>query len=327
MAAYAFAVGSSSNDLSLIYDAIAGNLCRCTGYRPIIEAISRVTPLENDPLEQTKPELCNALAAISRDRSACFEFRDYQFFVPHSLPEALGLRAKFPQALLLAGGTDLGLIVSHNREKVPSVIYLGKVAELHAVEDLGNDVVFGSSVTYTQAFELLIRHYPHVQNYLTRIGSPQIRNMGTLGGNVGTASPIGDMLPIMLALGAQFRLRSGARGAREVAAEEFFIDYRRTVLAADEVIVAVRIPKPSPSSLFFVDKISKRRDQDVASVCGAYNLLMEGQSCGSFASRSAASQQRPSALTMSRMLLSAVRFVMKYRWGGREVVRGFPADK
>jgi xanthine dehydrogenase small subunit len=275
MAAYAFAVATRSNELSLIHDAIAGNLCRCTGYRPVIEAISRVAPLENDPLEQTESELCHALASVSRERTASFDYGDCRFFVPQSLPEALSLRSRFPDAQLLTGGTDLALIVSQKREKIPSIIYLGKVPELLAIEDLDNHLVFGSSVTYTQAFDPLICNYPHVRTYFTRIGSPQIRNLGTIGGNVGTASPVGDMLPMLLALGAQFRLTSQAHGEREIAAEDFFVDYRKTTLAADELITSIWIPKPSPGSLFFVDKISKRRDQDIASVCGAYNLVME----------------------------------------------------
>jgi xanthine dehydrogenase small subunit len=276
MAAYAFAVAARSNEVSLIHDAIAGNLCRCTGYRPIIEAISRVAPLENDPLEQAELELRDALASVSRERTACFDFGNRQFFVPQSLPEALSLRSRFPDAQLLTGGTDLALNISQKREKIPRVIYLGKIPELLAVEDLGNHLVFGSSVTYTQAFEPLISYYPHMRTYFTRIGSPQIRNLGTIGGNVGTASPIGDMLPILLALDAQFQLASQARGRREIAAKDFFVGYRKTGLAADELITAIRIPKPSQGSLLFVDKISKRRDQDIASVCAAYNLVMEG---------------------------------------------------
>ncbi|HEY7245227.1 MAG TPA: xanthine dehydrogenase small subunit [Xanthobacteraceae bacterium] len=276
MAAYAFAVSAPSNEISLIHDAIAGNLCRCTGYRPIIEAISRVAPLKNDPLEQSESELRDALAALSREGTACFDFPGCRFFVPQSLPDALFLRSRMPDARLLTGGTDLALMVSQKRERIPSVIYLGKVRELLAIEDIDNHLVLGSAVTYTQAFEPLIGHYPHLQAYFTRIGSPQIRNLGTIGGNIGTASPIGDMLPILLALGARLRLASHARGEREIAAEEFFVDYRRTALAGDELIVAIAIPKPSPGSLSFFDKISKRRDQDIASVCAAYNLVMEG---------------------------------------------------
>lgn len=276
MAAYAFAGVARSNGVSQIHDAIAGNLCRCTGYRPIVEAISRVAPLQNDPLAQTEPELREALASVSREGTTCFDLGDCRFFVPQSLPDALSLRSRFPDAYLLTGGTDLGLLVSQKRKKIPSVIYLGNVPQLLTVQDLGNHLVFGSSVTYTQAFEPLTRHYPHVRTYFMRIGSPQIRNVGTIGGNVGTASPIGDTLPMLLALGAQFRLASQARGERDIEAEEFFVDYHKTALAADELISAILIPKPSPGSLFFVDKISKRRDQDIASVCGAYNLVMEG---------------------------------------------------
>jgi xanthine dehydrogenase small subunit len=275
MSAYAFAAGGEPADLCLVHDALAGNLCRCTGYRPIVDAIVRSIPLENDPVDNNAPELRTVLTSMSRDRSACFEFGKDRFYVPRSLPEALQLRAENPQALLLAGGTDLGLLASQKRKKMPAVIYLGKVRELHCAEERKDDLIFGAGVTYSEAFDLLTKHYPNLKGYWTRIGSRQIRNVGTLGGNIGTASPIGDALPILLALDAQVRVCSAARGSYEITAEEFFIEYRKTALASDELIEAIRIPKSAPAALLFADKVSKRRDQDISAVCGAYFLTIE----------------------------------------------------
>ncbi len=275
MSAYAFAVSGEPAELPLIHDALAGNLCRCTGYRPIVEAVARVAPLAVDPIAQAPDDLSDAFAAVARERSVCFTHADRQFHAPRSLAEAAALRARLPQAQLLAGGTDLGLLASRQREPLPQIIYLGHVAELGRLDEQLDSLVIGAAVTYARAFDLLVKHYPQLRTYLTRLGSRQIRNMGTIGGNIGTASPIGDFLPVLLALDATIILHSAQRGTREIAADAYFTGYRKTVLAADEIIVSVAIPKPAAGALFFVDKISKRRDQDISSLCGAYRLIIE----------------------------------------------------
>ena len=273
MSAFAFAHSGEPPDLPRLHDALAGNLCRCTGYRPIVDAIISGLPLEQEP-EENGTALRDTLRKVSRVDSAQFQFGDHRFHAPSSLTEALALRAKYPQALILAGGTDLGLRASQKREKLPLVIYLGKVPELFRTETTPAELVIGAGATYTQALDLLASRFPQVRSYWTRIGSPPIRNMGTIGGNIGTASPIGDTLPILLGLGASIKLTS-ARASREIAIEDFFIGYRKTALASDELIELVRIPNISSGAVFFVDKISKRRDQDISSVCGAYCLQLE----------------------------------------------------
>jgi xanthine dehydrogenase small subunit len=170
----------------------------------------------------------------------------------------------------------LGLLVSRKRQHPPLVIHIGMVPELVQFEDRDHDVAFGAAVTYAKALDVLARYYPTLRTYLTRLGSSQIRNMGTLGGNLGTASPIGDMLPIFLALGATLRVGSHARGRREIAADNFFLAYRKTALEPDELIEAILVPKPAAGVSLFVDKISKRRDQDISTVCAAYRIVREG---------------------------------------------------
>lgn len=270
MAAYAFAVGGEPPETARIHDALAGNLCRCTGYRSIVEAIARVSPLPRDPVA----DAATPLAPLARASAAEFAAAGQRFDVPRSLAEALSLRAQFPSALLLAGGTDLGLLASRERAVIPHVIYLGRVAELTATEDGADAITVGAAVTYTAALDVLARHYPALERYLVRLGSRQIRNMGTIGGNLGTASPIGDFLPVLLALDARVRLVSAARGLREVKVGEFFTGYRRNAVAADELIAAVVLPKLDPDTVFFVDKISKRCDQDISALCAAYRLRM-----------------------------------------------------
>jgi len=268
MAAYAFAAGAEPPEPARIHDALAGNLCRCTGYRSIVEAIAGVSPLTQDTFDDAAVRF----APLTRTALAEFTTPGQRFDVPRTLAEALALRAQFPQALLLAGGTDLGLLVSRERTVIPHIIYLGRVVELGAMEESTDALTIGAAVTYTAALDTLVRHFPALDRYLVRLGSRQIRNMGTIGGNLGTASPIGDFLPVLLALDARIRLVSGARGARDLKAGEFFAGYRRNAVAADELIAAAVLPKLWPDSIFFVDKISKRYDQDISALCAAYHL-------------------------------------------------------
>jgi xanthine dehydrogenase small subunit len=183
------------------------------------------------------------------------------------------LRAAQPEAVLLAGGTDLGLLASHDRAPPASIIDIGRVAALRSVKETDRFVEVGAALPYADLLPIAERLWPSFARLLTRLGSRQIRSMGTLGGNLGTASPIGDTLPVLLALDAAVGLHS-QRGAREVPVDAFFEGYRRTVMAADEVITFVRLPKLAAGEMLFCDKVSKRRDQDIATVCGAYRLRL-----------------------------------------------------
>lgn len=258
MSAYAFAAGGETADLETIHDALAGNLCRCTGYRPIVEAMTRVAGLPVEP------------AAVAPDRAGSATF-DGTFHAPRSLAELLALRARHPQALLLAGATDLGLLASRSRKPPAALIHLAHVPQLTAVTQSEKEITIGAAASYAQAMPMLIASYPALKTYLARLGSRQIRTMGTLGGNIGTASPIGDMPPVLIALEARLKLAS-IRGTRELALEEFFLAYRKTALAADEIIQSITLPKLRPQEVFFCDKLSKRRDQDISTVAAGYRL-------------------------------------------------------
>ena len=276
MAAYAFATNGEPGEVARIHDALAGNLCRCTGYRSIVEAIARVSPLSRDPIEP----MVARLPAPAAPQSPCFETPGARFDAPRGLAEALALRARFPNAMVLAGGTDLGLLASRERVLIPHIIHLANVAELNAIDDGADALTLGAAVTYTQARDVLVENYPALERHLVRLGSRQIRNMGTIGGNLGTASPIGDFLPVLLALGAQIHIASAARGARHLDAAAFFTGYRRNALAADELIVAVVLPKLVAGAALFVDKISKRYDQDISAVCAACHIRIVDDTIG-----------------------------------------------
>jgi xanthine dehydrogenase small subunit len=276
MSTYAYAAEGGTAELPLIHDALAGNLCRCTGYRPIVQAVLDSLPLQPDPLDAEAPGLEDALAAVARNTAASFVDPDCAFYAPRSLAEALELRHRLPAARILAGGTDLGLLASQKRQTIPQIISLGAVDELRRWEESSSEITIGSSLSYDEAAKVLARLYPGLAVYLSRLGSRQIRNLGTIGGNIGTASPIGDFLPILLALSARIRLRSLTGGARELDADAYFIDYRETAIRPEELIETIVIPKLAGGEVFWADKISKRRDQDIATVCSAFLLALDG---------------------------------------------------
>jgi xanthine dehydrogenase small subunit len=259
MSALAYASSGGTAEPDAIHDALAGNLCRCTGYRPIVEAMTRIAGLNVEP---------PAPAVLSRTTSTAF---DSVFFAPRTLDELLSLRGDHPDALLLSGGTDLGLLASRARKPPKAVIHLGHVPELTAISATPDRITLGAAATYADAAPTLVEAFPALRPYLSRLGSRQIRNMGTIGGNIGTASPIGDMPPVLLALEASLTLVS-KRGTREIPLDEFFLDYRKTALAPDEIIRSISMPRLWEGETFHCDKVSKRRDQDISTVAGAYRV-------------------------------------------------------
>lgn len=261
MTAYAYAAGGEPADLETVHDALAGNLCRCTGYRPIVEAMMRIA---GAGVERASPPPARTTSAIFGG----------VFFAPRSLDELTSLRAKHPEALLLAGGTDLGLLAGRSRTPPKTVIHVAHVPELNVIEAGEEEITFGAAVTYARAMPILTDAFPALRPYLARLGSRQIRTLGTIGGNIGNASPIGDMPPALLALETRLKLVS-VRGTREVPLEEFFTGYRETALAPDEAIQSLTMPRLWEGETFHCDKVSKRRDQDISTVAGAYRLRIK----------------------------------------------------
>ncbi len=228
--------------------ALAGNLCRCTGYRPILEAVERMV---DD----------GATAAPFVPAPAAFSAPGQAFFAPTDLATALALRRAHPQAWLLAGGTDLGLRFSEHREHPAEVIFLGNVREMRGAVATAAGLRIGAAEPYAALLALCEGDFAPLSAYFTRLGSRQIRALGTLGGNLGTASPIGDALPVLLALGAVAETSS-----RHIPVADFLLGYRKNALAADEIIIAVDIPRPPPGALLAAEKLSRRHDQDISAV-------------------------------------------------------------
>jgi xanthine dehydrogenase small subunit len=248
-----------------VHEALAGNLCRCTGYRPILEVFA--TLADDGTPAPSLPE----------PAPARFEAPGQVFHLPATLPDLLALRAAHPEAWLLAGGTDLGLRVSDHREKPPAIICLLNVPELHRLEATPDAIEAGAAVPYARLLALFRREagFGPYAGLLARLGSRQIRGLGTLGGNLGTASPIGDALPPLLALGASVTLASRA-GMRTLPVAEFLLGYRKNALRPDEVILSITLPRPDPAAIFACEKISKRHDQDIATVGAALLLHFDG---------------------------------------------------
>ena len=271
MALFAFHHAGDPVESETIHDALAGNLCRCTGYRPIVDAALTLKPEPSDRFARQATARSAAIRAITSSNS--YEFQDETFHAPQSLSELLAIRAEYPDAYLLGGGTDLGILASKDRQRLGRVIWTALVPELTRIERTETHITIGAAVTYSAALPLFDELYPSFANLIRRIGSRQIRNLGTLGGNVCNASPIGDTPPCFLVLEASFIVRS-LRGSREITADEFFVDYRKTALAEDEILESIRIPLPQPHTIYKAHKISKRFDQDISAVIGAFALTI-----------------------------------------------------
>lgn len=273
------AVSGQHANAHQLMEALAGNLCRCTGYRPIVEAGARtvvdsVQQWDGSSLFSPQPDAgfmaAREQAAVLQDEAG------NRFTAPLSLAALREVLAAQPQARLVAGSTDLALEITQQLKSLPQMVSVEQVAELKLLEQDDENLTIGSALTYAQFGPLLNQYWPAFAPMLERLGSLQIRNRGTLGGNIGNASPIGDMPPPLIALGADIQLDSAA-GSRWLALEDFFVDYKKTVLQPGEFIRAVRIAKPAANERLFIYKISKRLDDDISAVLAAFWLRLDGE--------------------------------------------------
>jgi xanthine dehydrogenase small subunit len=255
-------------------DALSGNLCRCTGYRPIIEAAGRMVELPR--AEFDRAHVADQLLALQRGKGATYSHAGRSFHAPRTLDELVALRGAHPQALILAGSTDVGLWVTKQMRELDDIIYIGNVAELKTVREGDGFLELGAGVTLQDAYAAVCRHYPdELKELWQRFASLPIRNAGTLGGNVANGSPIGDSMPWLIALGARLVLR-GPGGERELALEDFYLGYQQKDLKADEFVAALRVPLARPGLQFRTYKLAKRFDQDISAVCAAFALTLDG---------------------------------------------------
>jgi xanthine dehydrogenase small subunit len=251
-----------------VVDALSGNLCRCTGYRPIIEAGMRMADYPTTHWDRDTPTSaahCEGLRTIRRAQA----LRIPGFCAPLTVDELAEELEKEPGALILAGGTDVGLWVTKQLRELPPIVYVGAIAELKRVRRDAVGIEIGAAVSLTEAWRVIVTEFPTLAEMAQRFGSPPVRNSGTLCGNLANGSPIGDSLPVMIALGAELVLRRGVR-IRRVPLEKFYLGYQRTALEPGEFVMSVKVPLPRAHRWVEGYKVSKRFDQDIAAIAVAF---------------------------------------------------------
>ncbi|MGJ8522160.1 Xanthine dehydrogenase [Carnimonas sp. R-84981] len=265
---------SAITDQSISH-ALGGNLCRCTGYRPIREAALQMRATEGHiaPWITAQAPLPRLTTSAQNDASPESVRGFYQ---PTCIAQLSALLEHLEQPRFIAGGTDLMLESTQRLKDFDHLVDLSQVDELRTVNEDADTVTIGAAVTYHQLAPLLERCFPDFGLLLYRLGSQQVRYRGTLGGNIANASPIGDTPPVLLALEAQLELL-GPEGVRTLALEDFFIDYRQTALRAREIISRIRINTLAPHQQLKVWKLSKRRDDDISASLLAIRFTLDGE--------------------------------------------------
>jgi xanthine dehydrogenase small subunit len=258
MSLYGRSIGAAGTEGVPVGDVIAGNLCRCTGYGPILAAGEA-----NPPQAVDDSEIAAALRALQP-----------AYGHPAGADELADLLVAHPETRIVAGATDVGLWVTKQLRHLGPTVFIGDIADLKSVEESADSLTLGAAVRYSEAREALARLHPDLGELVRRIGGVQVRNAGTIGGNIANGSPIGDMPPALIALGAELTLRRG-KERRTISLETFFLSYGKQDRAPGEFVESVRIPRPPPDLLVRIWKLSKRFDSDISGVCGAFALRIE----------------------------------------------------
>ena len=273
MSLYALWMNNPNADRQMIERALQGNLCRCTGYAPIVKGAQ--SALKNggqsdDLLVRERSLNFDRLSALKDGARVSLG----QILLPADVDDLAILLEEFPDATLVAGATDVGLWVTKFMRDLGKVIFTGHLEELHIILEGEGAVTFGAGVTYSEFWPVIVRQFPALQEFWSRIGGEQVRNMGTIGGNIANGSPIGDTPPALIALGAVIVLRKGGK-RRFVRLEDYFISYGKQDRDMGEFIESVTIPYAEAHNHVAVHKISKRREEDISTVCGAFRLALD----------------------------------------------------
>lgn len=274
MSLFALQKNTSQYDQVKTSEALAGNLCRCTGYRPIYEAAKQSCEHQQaDYFDALAEQTITRLQAIKPLSNTQLTGKNCYAFLPTSTQELAECYLQHPDAHLLAGGTDLALEVTQYHRTLDKVIYLGNVSEMKEITETNDMIEIGAAASLTDCYSLISKHHPDFGDLLHRFASLQIRNQGTLGGNIANASPIGDSPPLLIALDAKIQLRQG-NNLRLISIENYFLDYKKTVRQSSEFIEKILVPTTTMGT-FKAYKVSKRLDDDISAVCAAINVEIQ----------------------------------------------------
>jgi xanthine dehydrogenase small subunit len=258
-----------------IFDELAGNLCRCTGYRPIIEAVRKSCRYNGvDHFTMNETQTIKLLKSIPRE-SLHIQTSRQKYYQPVSLGEAISLKHRYPHAQIISGATDVALRVTKGHELLNEIIDLSNVQELKEVKESTDSIWIGAGVIINDLRQQVKKLFPALNEMLNFFAASQIRNIATLGGNLGTASPVGDTLPVLIAYKAKVVLES-LNGKREISLGDYIIGYRKTVRKPDELITSIIIPKVLNGTIVKSYKISKRKDLDISTLSAGFRLELDG---------------------------------------------------
>ncbi|CUH53225.1 xanthine dehydrogenase small subunit [Shimia marina] len=276
MSLYALWMAHARPTVRQVESALQGNLCRCTGYAPIIRAAQAVTDYGTASAEHLATErdsVTARLTAMRDGRRVDISKGDSRAILPADVDDLAAVLKAAPEATIVAGSTDVGLWVTKFLKRISSAVFIGQLDGLKEITVTEDAVTFGAGVTYTEAQDVIAQHYPHLVAYWDRIAGWQVRNMGTIGGNIANGSPIGDTPPVLIALGASITLRKGD-ARRQLPLEAFFLDYGKQDRVEGEFVESITIPRVA-GGYHAAYKISKRREEDISSVAVGMQVTVE----------------------------------------------------
>ena len=289
MSLFALYQNKNSVDLHQINEALSGNLCRCTGYKPIIAAaFSMFNEKSDEPLDYYKKNQKNItkiLGELNNPKHISLSYKKsnktIKYDAPSTINELSNVLINSTSANIIAAGTDLSLEITQSMKEFSHIVSVNQVIELKEIKDNAKELEIGAAVSYEDAASSLISNWPDLGPFLQRFASLPIKNWATIGGNIANASPIGDMPPVLIALDAKLKLRKGPV-SRTINLEDFFITYKKTVIQQGEFIESIIIPKPNKNQRLITHKMSKRYEDDISAVCMAINITSTNNKPESF---------------------------------------------